>query len=145
MPTMKVDLSDTKTFEPPTEGDYLGTIVACEPGTTGSGFPKVDVRWEVEDQGVTKTIFQTVAIGGEGAFRAEQLFIAIGLANTREEVQGMEFDPTELLGLQAVLTIKHRIWSEEEGGDNTVRGNVQKMKRADVAAQSGGSGIFGRR
>jgi hypothetical protein len=144
---MKVDLSKTKTFEPPAEAKYPGTIVSAEEGTTEAGHSKVDIRWEVEEDGVVKSVMMTMPIEGPGAFKAQQLLIAIGMANTPEEVKQLDFDCGDLLGQQALLTIKHRVYSEERGGDGSVRANVQKMQRlkgSAGASATGGSGLFGR-
>jgi hypothetical protein len=141
---MKVDLSSTKDFTPPQEGEYPAEIVACDAGTTSTNFPKIDVRWRIEDGGVEKSVFQTVALGGEGAFRAEQLFIAIGMADSKEEVQGLEFETADLIGMQAILKIKHRLWSEEAGGDGSIRGNITSMKRVTTATARKGGLFAGR-
>jgi len=134
---MKVDLSSTKDFTPPADGDYLGEIIAADPGKTDSGFDKIDVRWQVEENGVPKAVFDTVALAGEGAFKAEQLFIALGMADSKEEVQGLEFDPPDLIGMQAQLRIKGEVYTEEQGGDGSVRGKVKRMSRVATPRKGG--------
>lgn len=141
---MKVDLSSTKDFTPPSDGDYLGEIIAADPGKTDSGFDKLDIRWRIEEKGVEKTVFDTVAVGGPGAFKAEQLLIAVGLCNTKEEVQGYEIEPPELIGRQARLRIKGEVYTEEQGGDGDIRGKIKRMTRV-ATAQARAGGLFGNR
>ena len=147
---MKVDLSKTRTFEPPAEGDYAGEIHRVDAGVTKAGDLKITVYWNVDDDsGVEKSVVQTVALAGPGAFRAEQLFIALGLADTREEVAELECElddlPADLVGRTAMLRIEHRVFTEEEGGDGSLMGNVTRMSRIEGQSAARRGGLFSKR
>lgn len=140
---LKVNLADTKTFEPPSEGRYPGVIVSAEEGKTGKDDTKVDVRWEVEEEGVTKTVWDNCPIEGAGAWKTERMLIGTGLCANRDEVQGFEFDEDDLVGLQALLTIKHEVQGEDAPNPGEIRGTISRIARLKGPSATGG-GIFGR-
>lgn len=110
---MKLDFSDIKETKICTEGEHSLTIVKAEEKKSQNGLPMLVLDLNDEEGGYVR---DNVMLQGPGAFKAQQLFDALGI----DPDTAKEMDAKELQGL--VVEAKTAV-EEYEG---TPRAKVSK-------------------
>lgn len=100
--SLSIDFTEIADMGPIPGGRYEASIVSAKPGLSGSGYPKIDVAWKIEDgEFESRQIFDTIA------------FHPNALPMTKRKLGNMGFpddfsgvvDPEDLLGVSAVIVV----------------------------------------
>lgn len=156
MPNFVADFSEAKRFITLPKGTYDVHVAAVELTKSSSkGEPMLKVRLEVdavvkllegaeytEEQCLGQGLLVNWMLAGEGAGITEQAFEA--LYGDAEKAPG---STDELIGGAIRVKVTHREYSEDKGGDGSIRANVSSYEPIPGAAPgtSGGGrrGLFG--
>ena len=122
-----IDFSDVKGFDPIPAGEYVGSVVYAQEGTSQSGNPKIDIRWKIESgEFEGRQIFDTLSFHPNALFRVKQALQAFGY---EDDFSG-EVDPSALIGETAalVVTIEQSNGVDANGEPYKPRNSVKKIK-----------------
>lgn len=131
---VEVDFSGAReggNFDPLEPGDYTAEVHACEPGTSGSGNPKLVFQFRVtEDPYVGRILFKHVPVKGEGSGIARDVLNGLGF----DTATMRKFSPGSALGKACVITVAIQ-------NDNP---DFNEIKRVKPAAKASATGTTGR-
>lgn len=100
-----IDFSQVQGLEPIEEGTYLASIVHAEEGMSKQGFPKIDIRWKVDDgapEGVAgRQVFDTLSFHPDALWRTKLTLQALGFP---KDFSG-DVEVEDLLNQVAAITV----------------------------------------
>lgn len=125
MPQISVDFSDAPDFSLIPEGKYYVEVVEADVTTSQNGDPMMKVQLEITEEGEFqgRKLFDNMMLVGNGlGITKRNLGILLGDVPDGE----FSFDTDDLLGQEAQVLVKHRVWEEANGGDGEARADVSK-------------------
>lgn len=131
-----INFSDVKGLEPIPDGVYEGTITYAEEGTSGAGYPKIEIRWKVElPDGTPRLVFDTLAFHPDALWRTK---ITLRALDFPPDFSG-DVTPEDLLGKSAMLTVGLRKGAIDEASGEAYpdRNRVVKVKPLASAVNAG--------
>lgn len=131
---INVDFSEIPGLEPFPEGEYLAEIVSAKEGVSGTGNPKIDIRWKVlggEFEG--RQVFDTLAFAESALWRTKLVLQRLGWD---KDFAG-DLEAEDLLGKVATIVVGTEPEREdaETGETYEARNRIARVKTADVTAE----------
>jgi hypothetical protein len=98
-----IDFSDVPEITPIPAGEYEAEVTSAQAGFSGSGNPKIDVRYTVvlPESGEQRVIFDTISFHPKALWRAKQTLQSLGFP---KDFSG-EVDPDALIGQMATIVV----------------------------------------
>jgi hypothetical protein len=97
-----IDFSEVKGLEPIPNGQYEATIVHAEVGTSKKGFPKIDLRWQVDlADGSKRNVFDSMSFHPDALWRTKLTLQGLGFPDSYSG----EIGPEDLVGRSALITV----------------------------------------
>lgn len=125
MPHVNVDFSEVEEFETLPVGDYYVEIDEAElkQSSTGKAMLTLQLVVKEPEEYEGRKVFDNLMLEGRALWRTKQtLEVLLG-----DMLEGRyELDTDELVGAQCMVTVAHRIWKKEDGGDGQARADVRK-------------------
>lgn len=115
---VKVNLSESKGFEPVPSGAYKVSITKVEAKTTQAGENALNWTLTIQDGDFTgQNLFLFTMLEGKGAFKLRELLTAAGIDCSSEQ---FDFDPEGLLGLDLTILVSVGMAKTKAGEDKAV-------------------------
>lgn len=131
-----VDFSEIADLGPVPQGAYVASVVSARPGTSGSGYPKIDMSWKVEEgEFEGRQIFDTLAFHPNALPMTKRKLLQLGFP---EDFTG-SISPEDLIGINATLQISVKQSDQinpDTGEPYDPRNRVNKITGGDLNLDS---------
>lgn len=120
--------SESKDFSALVAGTYKAVVIACDPGTSGSGNPKLVFQFKVTETPYEgRILFKHTPTRGQGSGITRDVLNGLGF----ETASMKKFKPSDALNIACVLTVGIQ-------KDNPDFNEVKKVKAAEKSASTAG-------
>lgn len=129
-----MDFSQVETFEAIPVGWYDVEVAEARPGQSQAGNPKLTLRMKVlggDSDG--RTLLADLVLTGPGAWRTKQ---AVNALFGDFEGESYSCSAEDFVGARCEVHVTQRVWREEDGGDGTLRNNINRYRASEAAGEA---------
>lgn len=131
-----VDFSEIADLGPVPMGTYVASVVTARPGISGSGHPKIDMSWKVEEgEFEGRQIFDTLAFHPKALPMTKRKLLQLGFP---EDFSG-NIEAEDLIGINATLAVSIRQSAQinpDTGEPYDPRNVINKVMDGDLNLES---------
>lgn len=131
-----IDFTAVKGLEPMPAGEYLAKVVHAEEGISGSGFPKIEMRWEVyaPEANAGRQVFDILSFHPDALFRTKATLVGMGFDSSFQGEIGAE----ALMDREAAITliIDDSGKFDEDGNPYPPRNKIRKVRPVEKYGKS---------
>lgn len=100
-----VDFSEIADLGPVPQGTYVASVVTARPGVSGSGHPKIDMGWKIEEGDYEgRQVFDTLAFHPKALPMTKRKLLQLGFP---EDFSGT-IEAEDLIGINASIVVSIR-------------------------------------
>lgn len=140
MPQINIDFTNAPSFELIPEGKYFIEVVEAEPTKSQAGKAMMKLTLEISDgEYAERKLWDNMMLEGDGlGITKRNLQILLGDVPDGQ----FSFDTDDLIGAEAQVLVKHRVWEESKGGDGETRADVSRYYPVGADASGDLDGMF---
>ena len=131
-----VDFSAIADLGPVPPGTYVASAVTARPGISGSGYPKIDMSWKIEEgEFEGRQVFDTLAFHPKALPMTKRKLLQLGFP---DDFSG-EIEPEDLIGVNASIHVSIRQSTQinpDTGEPYDPRNAINKITGGDINLDS---------